>query len=517
MARKTMTKKAPLRWMSTVALLIVGFGVSSIFPSASADSPSDPKRVAFEAVDRNAEAIATVGDVLYYFGEPGMQEYESSKYLKQTLEQIGFNVELGGAGLPTNVWAKWGSGKPVIMIATEMDALPEGSQTPGSIPRKPLVEGAPGHMEGHNVMAAMSVGATQAVKTAMEQFKIPGTVILSIGPAEEQLMSRPYLVREGYLKDVDAGIITHIQNTLSTGYGLQNYALIGAKFTFKGKTAHGAVNPWDGVDAVDAVELMDIGFDKLREHLRPTYRGHRAITIGGVQPNIIPDVGQIWWFIRDANGPWAKENFDKLVNIARGAALMTGTTMEMEPFGAAWPSLANKAIAEAIQKNIEMVGMPKWTDDEIKFAKEVQKSIGTKEVGLASQVTPLRADTQNTSSNDIGDYTWNVPMGSLRFPSAIPGVQAHHWTAGIVPTTSIAHKGAVVGAKVMAASIIDLLTSPELRAAAKKQFEDDTKEIKYFSLLPPGAKPPVDLNHEMMDKYRPAMRKFYLNKKAEFK
>jgi len=517
MARKTMTGKAHLRSMSTVALLIVAFGVSSIFPSVSADSPSDPKRVAFEAVDQNAEAIATVGDVLYYFGEPGMQEYESSKYLKQTLEQIGFNVEIGGAGLPTNVWAKWGSGKPVIMIATEMDALPEGSQTPGSIPRKPLVEGAPGHMEGHNVMAAVAVGAGHAVKKAMEHFKIPGTVILSIGPAEEQLMSRPYLVREAYLKDVDAGIITHIQNSLSTGYGLQNYALIGAKFTFKGRTAHGAVNPWDGIDAVDAVELMDIGFDKLREHLRPTYRGHRTITIGGVQPNIIPDVGQIWWFIRDANGPWAKENFDKLVNIARGAALMTGTTMEMEPFGAAWPALANRAIADAIQKNIETVGMPKWTDDEIKFAKEVQKSVGAKEVGLATAVSPLRPDTQNTSSNDIGDYTWNVPMGSLRFPSAIPGVQAHHWTAGIAPTTSIAHKGAVVGAKVMAASILDLLTSPELRASAKKQFELDTKEIKYFSLLPPGAKPPVDLNREMMDKYRPAMRKFYLNKKAEFK
>jgi aminobenzoyl-glutamate utilization protein B len=499
-----------------MALLFVAFGVS-IFPSASADSPSDPKRLAFEAVDRNAEAIATVADVLYYFGEPGMQEYESSKYLKQTLEQIGFNVELGGAGLPTNVWAKWGSGKPVIMIATEMDALPEGSQTPGSIPRKPLVEGAPGHMEGHNVMAAVAVGAGHAVKKTMEQFKISGTVILSVGPAEEQLMSRPYLVREGYLKDIDAGIVTHIQNGLSTGYGLQNYALIGAKFTFKGRTAHGAVNPWDGVDAVDAVELMDIGFDKLREHLRPTYRGHRAITIGGVQPNIIPDVGQICWFVRDANGPWAKENFDKLVNVARGAALMTGTTMEMEPFGAAWPSLANKPIAEAIQKNIELVGMSDWTDDEIKFAKEVQKSIGVKEMGLSTAVTPLRADTQNTSSNDIGDYTWNVPMGSLRFPSAIPGVQAHHWTAGIAPTTSIAHKGAVVGAKVMAASILDLLTSAELRAAAKKQFENDTKEIKYFSLLPPGAKPPVSLNQEMMEKYRPAMRKLYLKKKAEFK
>lgn len=500
-----------------VVLLVTALAIALAFPAATAYSSSDAKRVAFETVDRNAEQIATLGDVLYYFGEPGMQEYESSKYLKQTLEDIGFKVELGGAGMPTNVWATWGSGKPYIVIATDFDALPEGSQTLGSIPRKPLVEGAPGHMEGHNVMAAVSVGAAHAVKRAMEQFKIPGTIAISFGPAEEQLMSRPYIVREGYFKDVDAAIITHIADGSATGYGLQNYALIGAKFNFKGRTAHGGVNPWDGKDAVDAVVLMDIGFDKLREHLRPTYRGHRTITNGGIQPNIIPDSGQIWWFIRDATGPWAKENFDKLVNIARGAVLMTGTTMEMEPFGAAWPTLGNKAIAEAIQKNIETVGMPKWTDDEIKFAKELQKSLGRKEEGLPAKVTPLQPGRQNSSSNDIGDITWNVPTGTVRFPSAVPGVQAHHWTAGIAPTMAIAHKGAVVGAKVLAASALDLLTSPELRAAAKAQFEQDTKETKYFSLLPPDAKPPLDLNKEMMDKYRPAMRKFYLNKKAQFK
>src|SRR4249920_1739811 len=228
-----------------VAIASLMLALILVFNRATADSPADAKRVALEVVDRNAAQIATVGDVLYYFGEPGMQEYESSKYLKTTLEQIGFKVELGGAGLPTNVWATWGSGKPVIAIATEMDALPEGSQTPGSIPRKPLVEGAPGHMEGHNVMAAVAVGAGHAVKKAMEQFKIPGTVVISIGPAEEQLMSRPYLVREGYFKDVDAAIITHIADGSGTGYGLLNYALIGAKFTFKGRTAHGAVNPWD--------------------------------------------------------------------------------------------------------------------------------------------------------------------------------------------------------------------------------------------------------------------------------
>src|SRR6266542_887917 len=468
--------KCCLERIVSLSFLVAPLLLAFLFAPATADSPSDSKRAAFEVIDRNAEQIATVGDVLYYFGEPGMQEYESSKYLKETLERIGFKVEVGGAGLPTNVWATWGSGKPVIAIATEMDSLPEGSQTPGSIPRKPLVEGAPGHMEGHNLMAASAVGAAHAVKKAMEQFKTPGTIVVSIGPAEEQLMSRPYLVRDGYFKDVDAAILTHVADSSATGYGLQNYALIGAKFTFKGRTAH-----------------------------------------GGVNPNIIPDVGQIWWFIRDANGPWAKENFDKLVNIARGAALMTGTTMEMEPFGAAWPSLGNKVIAETIQKNIEMVGMPKWTDEENKFAKELQKSLGRKEEGLPTKVEPLLASRQNSSSNDIGDVTWVVPSATVRFPVVVPGVQPHHWTAGITPTMSIAHKGAVVGAKVIAASVLDLLASTELRAAAKKQFEEDTKETKYFSLLPPGAKPPLDLNKEMMDKYRPAMRKFYLNKKAEFK
>jgi aminobenzoyl-glutamate utilization protein B len=500
--------------LAIVSLLLA---LTVFFNRASADSPNDAKRVAVDVVDRNAAQIATVGDVLYYFGEPGMQEYESSKYLKTTLEQIGFKVEVGGAGLPTNVWATWGSGKPVIAIATEMDSLPEGSQTPGSIPRKPLVEGAPGHMEGHNLMAAAAVGAAHAVKRAMEQFKLPGTVVLSIGPAEEQLMSRPYLVRDGYFKDVDAAVITHVGDRFGTDYGLLNYALIGAKFTFRGRTAHGGVNPWDGKDAVDAVVLMDIGMDKLREHLRPTYRAHRTITHGGVQPNIIPEMGQIWWFVRDATGPWAKENFDKLVNIGKGAALMTGTTMEMEPYGAAWPSLGNKAIAEAVQKNIDMVGMPKWTEEENNFAKELQKSMGQKDIGLSEKPAPLVTGRQGSSSNDIGDITWVVPTGTIRFPAVVPGIQAHHWSAGITPTMSIGHKGAVVGAKAIAASVLDLLTSPELLGAAKKQFEQDTKETKYFSLLPEGAKPPVDLNKEMMEKYRPAMTKYYLNKPAVFK
>jgi aminobenzoyl-glutamate utilization protein B len=470
-----------------------------------------PKDVAYEAVKRNADTMAKIGDAIFYYGELGMQEFESAKLLRDTLQAAGFTVELGGAGMPTNVWAKWGSGKPVIAIVTEIDALQEGSQTPGEFEHKPLVEGAPGHMEGHNTHGGVAAAAAFAVKEAMARYNIPGTVVVSFGPAEEQILSRPFLVRAGYFKDVDAAIILHIGENSSTGYGLQNYAAISSKFTFHGRTAHGAVNPWDGKDAVDAVELMDLGFDKLREHLRPTYRAHRTITMGGLQPNIIPDTGQIWWYVRDANGPDAKATYDKLVKIAEGAALMTGTTFDTEYVASAWPQLGNKVIAAAIQNNIEAVGLPQWTPEQVAFAKAFQRARQVKEVGLNTKPTPLGQRPQSTSSNDNGDVTWNVPTGLMTFPASVPGINYHHWAAAVTPTSTIAHKGMVVGAKVLAASVLDLMMSPDLRTKAQAQFEDDTKETKYFSLLPSDAKPPLDLNKAMMDKFRPAMSKFYLN------
>ena len=492
-------------------LLFAGF-----FPLACRAASDEQKKFAFDAVERNAEPIALVGDSLYYFAELGMQEFESAKFLKATLEGIGFKVETGGAGMPTNVWAQWGSGKPKIVIVTEIDALPEGSQTPGSIQRKPLIPGAPGHMEGHNTHGAVAVGAAYALKRTMEHYNIPGTVAISFGPAEEQLISRPFLVRGGYFKDADAAILIHIGDNLATGFGLQNYAAISAKFTFHGKTAHGAVAPWDAKDALDAVELMSIGFDKLREHLRPTYRGHRTITMGGIQPNIIPDKAQIWWYIRDATGPAAKDNFDKLVNIAKGAALMTGTTYDMEYVASAWPQLANRTIGEAIQGNFEGAGMPKWSEEEVRFAKEFQTALGLKPVGLNTVARAFGARAQAFSSNDNGDVTWNVPSGLLNFPSIVPGVSPHNWQAGVTPTSSIAHKGEVAGAKVLAASILDLLTSPALLQKAHAEFQEATSGSKYFSLMPADAKPPLDMNRDMMEKFRPEMRKHYLNKTPRF-
>src|SRR5437763_1613966 len=370
--------------ISVSSFAIVGLALAVPLPTAAAD---DRKQLAFDVVERNVQAMTDISDSLYYFGELGMQEFEGSKLLKDTLEAAGFRVELGGAGMPTNVWAEYGSGRPKIAIVTEIDALPGGSQTPGEFARKPLVADAPGHMEGHNTHGGVAAMAAFAVKQVMARHNIPGTVAISYGPAEEQLASRPFIVRAGYFKDVDAVIYLHIRDTLNTGFGIGNYAAISSVFTFHGKTAHGAVNPWDGKDAVDAVVLMDMGFDKLREHLRPTYRAHRTITAGGIQPNIIADKGQIWWFVRDASMPAAKEAYDKLVKIAEGAPLIPGTTFAVKYAASAWPQLISKSIAEAISKNIDTVGMPKWSEAEQQRAKDFQKMYEKPDAGLRTGVT----------------------------------------------------------------------------------------------------------------------------------
>jgi aminobenzoyl-glutamate utilization protein B len=493
----------------------LALGITLLAQSALAQTDAR-KALAYAAIDRNADQIATIGDTVYYFGELGMQEIESSKFVKGVLESIGFTVETGTAGMNTNIWAHWGTGKPQIVIVSEIDALPGGSQAPLSIDHKPLVNGAPGHMEGHNTHAGVAIGAAYAVKQAMQRFNIPGSVAISFGPAEEQIVSRPFLVRAGLYGNADVALLLHIQDSLAAGYGLMNYAAISAKFDFHGKSAHGAVDPWNGKDAVDAVELMDIGFDKLREHLHPTYRAHRAITAGGVQPNIIADYGQIWWFVRDADMPSAKETFDKLVKIAQGAALMTGTTMDYKIDAAAWPQLGLKPVAEVVQANIEAVGMPQWSEEEQAFARKFQTAMGAKPIGLHTAPTPLGQRRQSASSNDNGDVTWVVPSAIVNFPGSVPGIGYHNWQAAVTPTSTIAHKGMIAGAKVLAGTIIDLLSRPELVAAARAEFDKQTSEMKYFAVLPADAKPPLDLNKETMDRYRPAMRQFYLDKPVRF-
>jgi aminobenzoyl-glutamate utilization protein B len=214
--------------------------------------------------------------------------------------------------------------------------------------------------------------------------------------------------------------------------------------------------------------------------------------------------------------PAAKETFDKLARIAEGAALMTGTTMDYRIDAAGWPQLGLKPIADVVQANIDAVGLPAWSDDEQDFARRFQASAGVRTAGLNTRVTPLGQRGQTAASNDSGDVTWVVPSAGLNFPASVPGISYHNWQAAVTPTSTIAHKGMVAGAKVLAGTILDFLTKPELVREARAAFEKATTEMKYFPVLPADATPPLDLNSETMERYRSEMRRFYLNAEVKF-
>jgi aminobenzoyl-glutamate utilization protein B len=497
-----------------IVVLLVAVTVS--IPAVIADAQTSPAReTALQAVDRNKDEIAKIGDAIFSFAEIGMQEVETSKLCAQALREMGFKVELGISGFPTALMATYGSGKPVIALHSEYDAVPASSQTPGALEHKPIVESAPGHGEGHNAGPAVMIGAAFAIKEAMRKHNLPGTIKVFGVPAEEQLLPRPFFVRDGLFTDVDVAFHSHIGNDLSTSYGIRQYAMVSVEYIFHGVTAHAAAAPWMAKSAADAVKLMDIGFDVLREHLSPTHRSHSVIVDAGIQPNVVPDYAKIWWFFRESTPELAAANWAKADKIAEGAALMTGCTWEKNVMSAVLPTRGNKVVAETIQANIERVGMPEWTASEQKLAKGVQRGTGAKETGLRTQVAPLKAATQGTSSNDSGDVTWAVPSGSISFPSNVEGTIGHHWSAAIVPATSIAHKGEVAGAKVLALSVVDLLTHPDIVAKAKKLHAEEVGGT-YATLLPADVKPPLGLNREEMEKYRALMAPHYYRPTIKF-
>lgn len=477
------------------------------------------KTTAFQAVERNGDQIAKIGDSIFYFAELGMQEIETSRLLVGVLRDIGYRVEEGIAGFPTGFLAEYGCGKPVIAVHVEYDALPSGSQTPGVVERRELVPGAPGHAEGHNTNPAVMVGAAFAVKEAIDTHRLIGTVKLFGSPAEEQLVSRSFFVRDGYFEGVDAAFHVHVGNGLSVVYGLRSSALISVEYEFFGKTAHAGNSPWTGISAVDAAKLMDVGWDILREHLPLTQRSHSVIKDGGIQPNVVPDYAKIWWYFREASARGAADLFSRARKMARGACLMTGATHRETVIAACWPNWDNQVLAEVVQANIELVGMPRWSKEDQALARRVQKAAGIRETGLATEVTSLMQGRQAGGSCDSGDITYVVPHARIVFPANIAGTEAHHWSAGIAPATPIAHKGEVAGAKVLAGAMIDLMLSPGHLTRAKAWFDEGLAQegISYAPLLPPKTKPPLRLNGAEMEKYRDRMKKFYLDVPIGFK
>jgi aminobenzoyl-glutamate utilization protein B len=485
--------------------------------------PQDEPRAARLKTDvaADVDAMSTftqqMVDSVFSFGELGFQEFETNRYLIDILKKNGFSVEEGIVGIPTAFMATWGSGKPVLALGSDIDGIPQASQKPGVAYHDPLIEGAPGHGEGHNSGEPLNITAAIAVKKIMEREKLPGTIRIWSGTAEELVGTKAYYVRAGLFKDVDVALFTHVGDTMGVSWGDRGTStgLVSVQYTFRGETAHAAGAPWRGKSALDAVELMDIGWNFRREHLPLEQRSHYVITDGGDQPNVVPRTASVWYYFRQTTYPKIKEMWQIGDSIAKGAALMTGTELlPTRVLGTAWPQHFNKAVAEAAFANIHRVGLPQWSDADLTLAKALQKELGSREAGLTTRVAPVLQgpETTNTGggSDDIGDVSWNVPTITLRYPANIPGLPGHNWANAIAMATPIAHKGTTAGAKVQAMTMIDLLTKSALVQAAWDYFRNvQTKDTKYEPLIRQQDKPAIELNKATMDKYRAEMRKYY--------
>jgi len=456
------------------------------------------------------EKFGKISDAIWSYAELGLQEFNSSKLLADTLEAAGFKVERGGAGMPTAFVASYGSGKPVIALLGEFDALPMLSQK-GRVPAQdPLVPGAPGHGCGHNTMCTAAAAAAVAVKEAMDKFNLPGTIKVFGSPAEEIVVSRPHMIRAGLFAGVEAVIDNHSGSGFGTGYGRGGNALFSVIFTFKGKTSHGA-SAWGGRSALDAVEIMNVATNYLREHLPVNMRMHYVVLDGGEAPNVVPDRASVWYYVRNSDEQ-IEAMYERVLNCAKAGALATGTELQPVRFIAAvHQQHSNRAAAELFQKNIELVGMPAWTEEENVFAKALQKELKAREEsGMPAKVDPLReprGEGIGGGSSDVGDVTLVAPTATIRFPGQVPGAIGHHWSSVASNYGSTAWKGLNAGAKAIAASAVDLLTKPEELKKLRAEFEEYTKKFPYKPFLPADAKPPLDLNEELMKKYRPLMEK----------
>jgi aminobenzoyl-glutamate utilization protein B len=517
----------PLIIATLVAASVAFTGAQSQRPAVvaakAAPEPANPKLEKYKKdvaadIDAMSAFTAEMNDMVFSFGELGFQEFETSKYLTGVLKKNGFTVQEGVAGVPTLWVASWGSGKPVISLGSDIDCIPQASQKPGVAYHDPIIEGAPGHGEGHNSGVPLNITAAIAVKKIMEREHLTGTLRVWPGIAEELVGAKAYFVRAGVFKDVDVALFAHVGSNLgvSWGDGTSN-GLVSVEYDFKGESAHAAGAPWRGRSALDAVELMDVGWNFRREHLRLQQRSHNVIPFGGDQPNVVPPVASTWYYFRETDYEHIKELWDIGNKMAEGAALMTNTEFTTKVLGSAWPGHFNKTVAETMRGNIETVGLPTWSDDDQKLAHALQHELKVPEVGLATKLQPMRGremipdeEKRGGGSDDIGDVSWNLPTVTLNYPANMQAGPGHNWANAISMATPIAHKGVTYGAKVQAMTVLDLVTRPELVKQAWDYFNNvQTKDRKYTPLMRPEDKPAIWLNEQTMAKYRPEMKKYY--------
>lgn len=507
-----------------LSLLFLAFSMHAGAQTKAVHNPKveNWKKEVMNNLDGQYKTAQEMVDMVFSFSELGFQETETSAYLTDILVKNGFIIEKGIGGIPTAWMAKWGNGKPLIALGSDIDGIPKASQKPGVAYKEPIVEGAPGHGEGHNSGLPLVILSAIEVKKIMEREKISGTLMIWPGVAEELVGTKAWYIRDGYFKNADACIFTHVGSNMSVSWGdAGNNGLVSVEFKFEGSSAHSAAAPWRGKSALDAVELMNVAWNFKREHMKPTQRSHYVITDGGDQPNVVPSKASVWYYLRERTYEDIRDMYDQAILYAKSVAAMTGTKVSYQLLGTAWPGHFNKPIAEAVYSNIKTVGLPVWDSSDQQLARAVQKLVNAPQKtpmgepidGLATKPDTLKGPVQfswGAGSDDIADIAWNVPTVVFNYPSNIAGTPGHNWANAIAMATPIAHKGVVAGSKVVAATLLDMLTNPGIIANAWDYHKNvQTKEVKYIPFLESATPPATHLNKKIMDEFRPQLKKYY--------
>jgi aminobenzoyl-glutamate utilization protein B len=474
-----------------VAAMLTVTAASAFLPAGMALAQKT-KQDAFKAIDSKADQYSDVAHRIWEFAEIGYQEVKSSELLQQTLTQAGFKVEKGVAGIPTAFVATYGSGKPVIAILGEFDALPGVSQD--AVPELKSVPGrTAGHACGHHLFGTASSAAAIAVKDWLIANKKQGTIRVYGTPAEEGGSGKVYMVRDGLFSDVDVVLHWHpgSMNSASFGSSLANKS---GKFRFRGIASHAAASPERGRSALDAVEAMDNMVNMMREHVPEDTRIHYVITRGGDAPNVVPAYSEVYYYVRHPDRDQVVSIWDRVIKAAEGAALGTETKMEFEVTGGVYNLLANEALSKALDANMHLVGGYKLTDEEKDFAEKIQKTFTTTPPKLetTSTIVDVGANGDKGGSTDVGDVSWVVPTAGLTTATWVPGTTAHSWQAVAAGGMTIGAKGMMMAAKTLAGTAIDLFEQPALIEQAKKEFNTRRPAGFKYDALVGNRKPALD-------------------------
>lgn len=448
--------------------------------------------IAQQTIDEKSEILAGLSKDIWNNPETAFKEGETCKLLADFLKEEGFEVEVGHAGVPTAIRASWGSGKPVIGFLGEYDALPGMSQKI-SLKKEPVEEGKPGHACGHNLLGVAHIGAALGMKKEMEEKNLDGTVVFYGCPAEEVLTGKAFMARGGAFRDLDISMAWHpwASNYMTTGTmtGINT-----AKFHFKGQTAHAGADPHNGRSALDAVEIMNVGANYLREHVTDDVRIHYVITDGGSAPNIVPDRATVWYYVRALSREAVVDTYDRLVKIAKGAAMMMETEVDIEFEGGCYNTLQNKTLVNLVHNTMKEVELPKWTEEELEFAAKLNKnSINykklvesgkiSKDTHIDNEIHPIE-DRDEYGSTDVGDVQHIAPGVMLTSVISNIGTAPHNWQFTVCAGSSIGMKGMIYASKVMADAGIKAIENPEIIKEAKREFKKAMKGKEYECPIP---------------------------------